>query len=107
MRQCTGTAAWYPSGIVPSSFLINHHHPNANADPTTSNNNTGDMNTRELNPSASSHLQVVGIGAGLHTLEAVAASDDAFPPLKLAVLEALEIIRIVKVRSPMVSTTSF
>ncbi|EDR00240.1 uncharacterized protein LACBIDRAFT_334343 [Laccaria bicolor S238N-H82] len=40
--------------------------------------------------------QAAGGGAGLHTLEAVAASDDAFPPLKLAVVKALDIIDIIK-----------
>ena len=55
------------------------------------------MNTSELNPNANQHLQAVGGGAGLHTLKAVAAFDDTFPPLKLAIVEALGIIEIVKV----------
>ena len=36
-------------------------------------------------------------GGGVSALEAVAASGDAFPPLKAAVIEALAIIKIVKV----------
>ena len=36
-------------------------------------------------------------GGGVSTLEAVAASGDAFPPLKAAVIEGLAIIKIVKV----------
>ncbi|EDR00237.1 uncharacterized protein LACBIDRAFT_314609 [Laccaria bicolor S238N-H82] len=54
------------------------------------------MNTSELNPSTNRRQQAAGGGAGLHTLEAVAASDDAFPPLKLAVVKALDIIEIIK-----------
>ncbi|EDQ98896.1 uncharacterized protein LACBIDRAFT_398050 [Laccaria bicolor S238N-H82] len=54
------------------------------------------MNTSELNPSTNRRLRAASGGAGLHTLEAVAASDDAFPPLKLAVVKALDIIEIIK-----------
>ncbi|EDR11061.1 uncharacterized protein LACBIDRAFT_315377 [Laccaria bicolor S238N-H82] len=56
------------------------------------------MNTRGLNPSASSSLQAVsGLGgARLRALEAVAASDDTFPPLRLAVVKALGIIEVIK-----------
>ena len=57
------------------------------------------MNTRELNPSANRRLHAVGRGTSLHRLEAVAASDDAFPPLKLALIKALDIIEIIKVLS--------
>ena len=64
---------------------------------TTSNNHTTNMNTSELNPSENRRLQAVGGGASLHTLEAVAASDHTFSPLKLAVVEALGIIEIIKV----------
>ena len=70
---------------------------NANANATTSNNNTNNMNTSDLNPSANRRLQALGGGASLHTLEAVVASDDVFPPLKLAVIKALGIIEIIKV----------
>ena len=70
---------------------------NANANATTSNNNPKNMNTSELNPSASSRPQAVSRGAGFHTLEAVVASDDTFPPLKLVVDKALDIIEIIKV----------
>ena len=56
------------------------------------------MNTSELNPSENGRLQAVGVGgASLHTLTAIAASDDAFPPLKLAVAKALGIIEIITV----------
>ena len=55
------------------------------------------MNTSESNPSENRRLQAVSGGASIHTLEAVAASDDAFPPLKLAVVKALGIIEIIKV----------
>ncbi|EDR00248.1 uncharacterized protein LACBIDRAFT_396451 [Laccaria bicolor S238N-H82] len=54
------------------------------------------MNTIEWNPSANRHRQAVGGGASLQRLEAVAASDDAFPPLKLAVIKALGIIEVIK-----------
>ena len=67
------------------------------ANATTSNNHTNNMNASELNPSENRRLQAVGGGASIHTLEAVAASDDAFPPLKLAVVKALSIIEIIKV----------
>ncbi|EDR01074.1 uncharacterized protein LACBIDRAFT_395470 [Laccaria bicolor S238N-H82] len=59
---------------------------------TTTNNN---MHTTGLNPVGNDLLQAVS-GGGLSALEAVAASGDAFPPLKAAVVEALEIIGIVK-----------
>jgi hypothetical protein len=68
-----------------------------NANAPTSNTNINNMNTSELNPSASSRLQAVSRGAGLHILESVAASDDTFPSLKLAVVKTLGIIEIIKV----------
>ena len=70
--------------------------PNANA--TTSNNNTdSSMNTSKLTPSLVNKRLQAANGASIHTLEAVTTSDDAFPPLKLAVVEALSIIEIIKV----------
>ena len=70
---------------------------NANAtigtNDTTTNNNT---NTSGLNPAGNDLLQAIS-GGGLSALEVVAASGDAFPPLKAAVVEALAIIGIVKV----------
>ena len=70
---------------------------NANAtivtNDTTTNNN---MNTTRLNPAGNDLLQAISTG-GLSALQVVAASGDAFPPLKAAVVEALAIIGIVKV----------
>ena len=81
------------AGIVLFRSLINHHHERK----ATTSNNKNNMNTSKLNPSANRCPQAVGGGASLHTLEAVAASDDVFPPLKLAVTKALGIIEIIKV----------
>ena len=70
---------------------------NANATIGTNNtNNTNNMNISGLNPPGNDLLQAISAG-GLSALEVVAASDDTFPPLKAAVLEALAIIEIVKV----------
>ena len=71
---------------------------NANAtigtnDTTTTTNN---MNIIGLNPAGNDLLQVIN-ASGLAKLKVVAASGDAFPPLKAAVVEALMIIGIVKV----------
>ena len=60
-------------------------------------NNTNNMNAIELNPAGNDLLQVIG-GGGLPALEVVAVSGDTFPPLKAAVVEALAIVGIVKVR---------
>ena len=70
---------------------------NANAtigtnDTTTTNN----MNTTGLNPAGNDLLHAISTG-GLSALQVVAASGDAFPPLKAAVVEALAIIGIVTV----------
>ena len=54
------------------------------------------MNTTRLNLTANDLLQAISEG-GLSALQIVTASDDAFPPLKEAVVEALAIIEIVKV----------
>ena len=70
---------------------------NANATIGTNTNNTNKMNITELlNPAGDDLLPAISAG-GLSTLEVVAASDDTFPPLKVAVVEALAIIEIVKV----------
>ena len=70
---------------------------NANAtigtNDTTNDNN---MKATGLNPLGSDLLQAVS-GGGLSALQVVAASGDAFPPLKAAVVDALAIIGIVKV----------
>ena len=70
---------------------------NANAtigtNDTTNDNN---MNATGLNSPGSDLLQAVS-GGGLSALQVVAASGDAFPPLKAAVVDALAIIGIVKV----------
>ena len=64
---------------------------------TNNTNNTNKMNiTGLLNPAGDDLLPAISAG-GLSTLEVVAASDDTFPPLKAAVVEALAIIEIVKV----------
>jgi len=67
-----------------------------NANATIGTNNTNNMNTTGLNPAGNDLLQAISAG-GLSALEVVAASGDAFPPLKAAVVEALVIIGIVKV----------
>ena len=54
------------------------------------------MNTTGLNTVGNDLLQAISAG-GLSALEVVAASGNAFPPLKVAVGEALAIIRIVTV----------
>ena len=54
------------------------------------------MNIIGLNPAGNDLLQAIS-GGGLSALEVVAASGDIFPPLKVAVVEALAIIGIVKV----------
>ena len=70
---------------------------NANATIGTNNtNNTNDMNITGLNPPGNDLLQAISAG-GLSALKFVAASDDTFPPLKAAAVEALAIIEIVKV----------
>ena len=70
---------------------------NANATIGTNTNNTNKMNiTGLLNPAGDDLLQAIS-GGGLSALEVFATSDDTFPPLKAAVLEALAIIEIVKV----------
>jgi len=56
------------------------------------------MNTTGMNPAGNELLQAIR-GGGLPALEAIAASNDTFPPLKAAVVEALAIIGIVKVCS--------
>ena len=64
---------------------------------TNNTNNTNKMNiTGLLNPAGDDLLPAISAG-GLSTLEVVAASEDTFPPLKAAVVEALAIIEIVKV----------
>ena len=70
---------------------------NANKTIAPSNtNNTNNMNITGLNPAENDLLQAISAG-GLSALEVVAASGDAFPPLKAAVVEALAIIGIVQV----------
>ena len=70
---------------------------NANATIGPNNtNNTNNMNTA-LNPAGNDLLQVIS-GGGLPALQVVAESGDTFPPLKAAVVEALAVIGIVKVR---------
>ena len=59
--------------------------------------NTNNMNINGLNPTGDDLLQAISAG-GISALEVVAASGDIFPPLKAAVIEALTIIGIVKVR---------
>ena len=63
---------------------------------TNDTNNTNYMNATGTN-FAGNHAPQAISGGGLSTLEIVAASDDIFPPLKAAVVEALAIIGIVKV----------
>ena len=65
-------------------------------DTTTTTTTTNNMNITGLDPAGNDLLQAIS-GGGLSALEVVAASGDAFPPLKAAVLEALAIIGIVKV----------
>ena len=67
-----------------------------NANATIGTNDTNNLNTTGSNPTANDLLQAIS-GGGLSALEAVTASNDAFPPLKAAVVEALAIIGIVKV----------
>ena len=68
-----------------------------NANATIGTNNINKMNiTGMLNTAGDDLLQAISAG-GLSALEVVAASDDTFPPLKVAVVEALAIIEIVKV----------
>ena len=64
-----------------------------NANATIGINNTDNMN---MNPAGNDLLQAISAG-GLSALEVVAASDNTFPPLRAAVVEALAIIGIVKV----------
>ena len=64
---------------------------------TNNTNNTNNMNISGLNPAGNDLLHAISAG-GLSALEVVAASDNTFPPLKAAVVEALAIIGIVKVR---------
>ena len=66
-----------------------------NTNATNDTNNNNNMNTSGLNPVGNDLLQA--IAGGLSALEVVAASDDGFPPLKAAVVQALAIIGIVKV----------
>jgi len=54
------------------------------------------MNISGLIPAGNDRLQAIS-GGGVSALEAVAVSDDVFPPLKAAVIEALTMIGIVKV----------
>ena len=54
------------------------------------------MSVIGLNPVGNDLLQAISMGS-LSPLEVVAVSDDTFPPLKTAVVEALAIIGIVKV----------
>ena len=63
---------------------------------TNDTNNNNYMNTTGLNPTASDLMQAIS-GGGLSALEVITASDDVFPPLKVAVVEALAIIGIAKV----------
>ena len=74
------------------SFLSTTSTMNVNV--TTSNNNMN--NIIGLDPRA---LQAIN-GGGFHTLEIVAESVDAPPLQKVAVVETLAIIEIVKVCSP-------
>ena len=67
-----------------------------NANATIGTNNTNNMNITGLNPAGNDLLQAISAG-GLSALKVVAASGNAFPPLKAAVVEALAIIEIVKV----------
>jgi hypothetical protein len=67
-----------------------------NTNTTISTNNNNNMNTTGLNPTANGLLQAIS-GGGLSALEVVAASGDAFLPLKAAVVEALAVIGIIKV----------
>ena len=67
-----------------------------NANATIGTNNTNNMNIIGLNPTGNDLLQAISAG-GLSALEVVAASDNTFPPLRAAVVEALAIIEIVKV----------
>ena len=60
------------------------------------NDTNNNMNTTGLNPTANDLMQAIS-GGGLSALEVVAASGDVFPPLKVAVVEALAIIGIVEV----------
>ena len=70
---------------------------NANATISTNDpNNTNNVNASGSNPTGNELLQAIS-GGGLSALEAVAASGDIFSPLKEAVIEALAMIRIVKV----------
>ncbi|EDR02557.1 uncharacterized protein LACBIDRAFT_393910 [Laccaria bicolor S238N-H82] len=68
-------------------------NPNATIG-TNDTNNNNNMNTG-LNRTANDLLQAIS-GGGVPALEVVAASGNAFPPLKVAVVEALAIIGIVK-----------
>jgi hypothetical protein len=63
---------------------------------TNDTNNNNNMNTTALNPAGNDLLQATS-GGSLPALEVVAASGDAFPPLKAVVVDALAIIGIVKV----------
>jgi hypothetical protein len=67
-----------------------------NAKTTIGTNDMNNNNNMSLNRVGNDLLQAISTG-GLSALEAVAASGDTFPPLKVAVIEALAIIRIVKV----------
>ncbi|EDQ98654.1 uncharacterized protein LACBIDRAFT_298369 [Laccaria bicolor S238N-H82] len=66
-----------------------------NANTTISTNDTNNMNTTGLNPVGNDILQLIS-GGGLSALQVVAASGDTYPPLKVAVVEALAIIGIIK-----------
>ena len=71
-----------------------------NTNTTISTNNTNNTNKRNitglLNPVGDDFLPAIS-AVSLSKLEVVATSDDTFPPLKVAVIEALAIIEIVKV----------
>ncbi|KIK04084.1 hypothetical protein K443DRAFT_4898 [Laccaria amethystina LaAM-08-1] len=66
-----------------------------NAKTTIGTNDMNNNNNMSLNRVGNDLLQAISTG-GLSALGAVAASGDTFPPLKVAVIEALAIIRIVK-----------
>ena len=84
----------HPSGVAIDALTRTTIIMDANA--TIGTNNTNNMSTTGLHSMGNNLLQVIGT-RGLPALEIVAASGDAFPLLQAAVIEALAIIRIVKV----------